>query len=372
MRNTNIALGIALAVAAGCSKTGSQAAAGAPPAAVVVPEVDPTLFAVEQPGQFPLAKATVRVTASQLVVTGVVAADVTRNVPVTSLASGRVVAIHARVGDTVKKGQVLLSVRSDDVASGIADYRKAVADGTLARTQLERAKDLYDHGAISMNDLQLAENVDAKAKLDVESKAAHLELLGKNPARADGIVDITAPIAGVITDQQVTNAAGVQALGASPFTISDLSEVWVVCDVYENDLAKVAVGDTAEIRLNAYPEQPLRGSVGNIGAVLDPSLRTAKVRIEVHNAGTLRLGMFATAVLHGQVQETHTVVPETAVLHLHDRTWIYVPASGNEFRRREVNAGRALPDNMLEIESGIAAGQPLAADALVLDHAIAP
>ena len=373
MQRSAFVLGVVVLVAGGCSKAVPQTAAtGAPPAAEVIPEVNAGEFTVAAPDQFPLATASVRAARSELVVTGVVAADVTRNVPVTSLASGRVVAIHARMGDTVRKGQILLSVRSDDVASGIAEYRKAMADEALAHTQLDRARDLYDHGAISMNDRELAENVEAKAKLDVDSKAEHLKLLGKNLEAGDGVVDIVAPVAGVITDQQVTNASGLQALGANAFTISDLSEVWVMCDVYENDLAKVALGDTAEIRLNAYPDQPLRGTIGNIGAILDPSLRTAKVRIEVHNSGILRLGMFATATLHGQVQETHTVVPASAVLHLHDRTWAYVPAPGHKVRRVEVRLGRALPDDLQEIEAGVAPGQQVIKDALVLDHVVEP
>lgn len=370
MRSSVLGASILLAIAGGCTRSNPSPTAGAPPPAVVVPDVNLDLFAVEHPEQFPLSKAAAVVTPSELVVTGVVTADVTRNVPVTSLASGRVVAIHARMGDTVKQGQILLSVRSDDVTSGISDYRKAVADEALAKTQLERSKDLYEHGAISMNDLQLAENVETKAQLDVDSKAEHLKLLGKNPERADGVVDLIAPIAGVVTDQQVTNAAGVQALGSAAFTISDLSQVWVVCDVYENDLAKVALGDSAEIRLNAYPDQPLQGTIGNIGAILDPNLRTAKVRIEVHNPGVIRLGMFVTATLHGQAKQTHTVVPASAVLRLHDRNWIYVPAPGHRFRRVEVAAGRGLSDRMQEIESGIEPGQELVADALVIDHAI--
>ena len=134
----------------------------------------------------------------------------------------------------------MLSIRSDDVAGGFSDYRKAVADETLARTQLERAKELYDHGAISMNDLQVAQDTEDKAKVDVETTAEHLRLLGNDPEKPNGVVEIVAPISGVITDQQVTNAAGVQAFGSNPFTISDLSYVWVVCDVYENDLPTFA------------------------------------------------------------------------------------------------------------------------------------
>ena len=89
-------------------------------------------------------------------------------------------------------------------------------------------------------------------------------------------VDLRAPISGTITDQQVTNAGGVQALGSNPFTISDLSSVWVVCDVYENDLDHVRIGDSAEISANAYTDHLFKGTVSNIGAILDPSIGTGK------------------------------------------------------------------------------------------------
>jgi cobalt-zinc-cadmium efflux system membrane fusion protein len=296
--------------------------------------------------------------------------DIARNVPVISLATGRVVAIHARLGDTVKKGQLLLSIRSDDVASGFSDYRKAVADEVLARAQLERATDLYQHGATAMNDLQVAQDAEDKAKVDLETTEEHLRLLGNDPQKPKGVVDVYAPVSGVITDQQVTNAAGVQALGSNPFTISDLSYVWVLCDVYENDLANVHVGDSAEVTLNSFPDKIITGQISNIGAILDPNIRAAKVRIEVRNPGMIRMGMFATATFHGQKKETHTEVPASAILHIHDRDWVYVPAAGQKFRRVEVVGGDALANNMQEIKSGIAPGQQVVANPLVLEHAI--
>ncbi|HXJ78297.1 MAG TPA: efflux RND transporter periplasmic adaptor subunit, partial [Candidatus Methylomirabilis sp.] len=293
-----------------------------------------------------------------------------RNVPVISMVSGRVVAVHARLGDTVEAGQLLLSVRSDDLLNGFSDYQKAVADEALTRAQLERARDLYAHGAISMNDLQVSQNADDKAKVDVETRAQHLRLLGKDPGQPNGVVDITAPVSGVITDQQVTSAAGLQALGSAAFTISDLSRVWVVCDVYENDLRSVHVGDSAKIRLNAYPDRAFTGEVSNIGAILDPNLRTAKVRVEVPNPGVMHLGMFATATFRSQSVESRAVVPASAILHLHDRDWVYVPAADQSLRRVEVVAGNLLADNLQEIKSGIKPGQKLVKDALVLEHAI--
>src|SRR5271157_1136761 len=356
-----------------CSRAHGDPAAEAPPPADVVSGVDVSLLTVDHPEQYPIATAVERASASELVVTGAVNPDVSRNVPVISLASGRVVGIYARLGDNVHKGQLLLRVRSDDVSGGYSDYRKAVADETLAHTQLERSQDLYQHGAISMNDLQVAQDTEEKAKVDLETTAEHLRLLGSNPNRMSAVVDINAPISGVITDQQVTNAAGVQALGANPFTISDLSSVWVVCDVYENDLANVRVGDTAEIRLNAYPDRVFKGRVSNIGAVLDPNIRTAKVRMEVQNPGIMRLGMFVRATFHGQTREMHTIVPASAILHMHDRDFVYVPAPGNRFRRVEVISGELLQDNLnlQEIKSGLAPGEQVVTNALVLDHVLA-
>jgi len=356
----------------GCSRAG-DAAAGAPPPANIVPAVDPTLFTVDHPEQFPLAAATERPTTSELVVTGTVTPDIARNVPVISLATGRVVAIHARLGDIVKKGQLLLTVRSDDVAGGFSDYRKAVSAEALTRVQLERVQDLYKHGANSLNDLQIAEDAERRAKIDVETTEEHLRLQGSDPDHPKMMVDLYAPVSGVITDQQVTNAAGVQALGTNPFTISDLSTVWVVCDVYENDLPNVKLGDTAEISLNAYPDHIFKGKVSNIGAILDPSIRTAKVRIEVQNPGMMRVGMFARATFRGQTTEMHTIVPASAVMHMHDRDFVFVPAPDKKFRRLEVVSGDLLPTNMnlQEIKSGLKPGQQVVTNALVLDHVLA-
>jgi membrane fusion protein, heavy metal efflux system len=357
----------------GCGSNKADPNAEAPPPAQVIHENDQNVFQVEHPEQFSLTTAVEHDAAPELDVTGTVNPDIAKTVPVISLATGRVVGIYARLGDTVKKGQRLLSVRSDDVAAGYSDYRKAVADEFLARKQLERVKDLYEHGANSLNDLQVAQDTEDKAKVDRETTAEHLRLLGNDPDHVTFIVDIFAPVTGVITDQQVTNAAGVQGLSSpNPFTISDLSTVWVICDVYENDLTQIQLGDTADIRLNAYPDLKLKGKISNVGPILDPNIRTAKVRIEVENPGMLRVGMFVTAIFHGKKKEVHAAVPATAILHLHDRDWVYQPAGGNKFRRVAVTSGITLPGNMQEIISGINPGDKVIQDALMLQNTVEP
>lgn len=364
-------LAIALLLA-GCNAEGKvDPTAAAPPPAQVEHEGESNVFKVDHPEQFPIATASGRAIAPELNVTGVVSPDVSRNVPVVSLASGRVAEIHARVGDVVTKGQLLLRVQSNDVSSALSDYRHATADEKLASSQLERSKDLYDRGAIARKDVDVAENAEAKAKVDIETALEHLRILGADPNKTSTLIDILAPVSGVITEQNVTAAAGIKTLDNSPnlFTISDMSEVWIVCDVFENDLPKVRVGETAEVRLNAYPKLVLKGRIDNIGSVLDPNIRTAKVRIQTHNPGMLRIGMFGTATFHGQERQVRAVVPAAAILHLHDRDWVYVPAGNAEFRRVAVTGGDMLPGNQQEV-SGIQPGDRVVANALVLQNTV--
>lgn len=356
----------------GCGPSKGDPKAEAPPPANVEHEEDVSLVKVDHPEQFRLVVAAEYDSSSELVATGTVTPDISRNVPVISIATGRVIEIKAKLGDTVKKGQVLLRVQSADVSAAFSDYRKAVADEKLARVQFERATLLYGKGAISLNDYQTAEDVENKAKVDVENTAEKLRVLGGSVDHPAAIVDIVAPVSGVITDQQVTNAAGVAGLNSpNPFTISDLSRVWILCDVYENDLANVHVGESAEIRLNAYPDKVFTGRISNVGPVLDPSLRTAKVRIEVSNLGLImRVGMFVRATFHDRKKERRATVPAAAILHLHDRDWVYVPAGANQFRRVEIKAGNLLPGNMQEVTAGLQPGHQVVANALVLQNTV--
>jgi cobalt-zinc-cadmium efflux system membrane fusion protein len=359
-------------LAAACTGGKSDPKAEAPPPLKVESVQDRNLFEVDSPEKFPLAPVVEHVSTPQLRVTGTVNPDVARTVPVISLASGRVVEIDARLGDTVKKGQLLLRVQSADISGAFSDYRKALADEQLSRTQLDRAKLLYGKGAISLNDLQVAQDAEDKSKVDVETTAERLKVLG-NPTleQPTGFVEIRAPISGVITEQQVTNAAGLQGLSSpNPFTISDLTYVWILCDVYENDLANVHLGEGAEIRLNAYPDKVWTGVISNVGPILDPNIRTAKVRIEMRNPGVMRPGMFVTASFHGRQREVHSAVPATAILHLHDRDWVYIPANGRKFRRLEVTGGDMLPGGMQEVVTGITPGQQVVANALEFQNTV--
>ncbi len=356
----------------GCGpKPKADPKAEAPPPAQVEREPDVNLVKVDHPEQFPLATATEYNAAPELHATGTVSADVSRTIPVISLAAGRIIEIHARLGDTVTKGQLLLKVQSADISSAYSDYQQAVADETLSRAQLERSKLLYEKGAIAQKDQEVAQDAEEKAKVTVSTTREHLRILGADPEHPSAIIDVRAPASGVITDQQVTAAAGTQGLASpNPFTISDLSTVWILCDVYENDLPQVHLGEYADVRLNAYPDRVFKGRIGNINPVLDPALRTSKVRLEMRNPGIMKLGMFVTATFHGQAKQARAMVPASAVLHLHDRDWMYVPSGNARFTRIGVTSGDMLPGNMQEIIAGLQPGQKVVANALVLQNTV--
>ena len=355
----------------GCKGSSANPNAEATPQASIQADFDYSNFKVDHPELFPLVTATERKSVPALNVTGVIQPDIARAVPVISLASGRVVEIKARLGDVVQKGQLLLRIRSNDISAAYQSYLKAVNDERLARQQLERAQTLFEHGAIAKSALESAEDTEQDAKVDLNAALEQLHTLGVDENHPSATVEIRAPISGVITDQQVTNAAGVQALGSSnPFTISDLSYVWIVCDVYENDLDAVRVGEYADIRLNAFPRQMFKGRIDNILPVLDPNIHTAKVRLEVRNPGPMRVGMFVTATFYGKQPVSRAVIPASAILHLHDREWVYAPVSAGHFKRQEITAGPILPGNMQEVVTGLKPGDQVVANALELQNTV--
>jgi membrane fusion protein, heavy metal efflux system len=196
---------------AGCGNAhAADPAAGQPPAANVVPFGDAALFTVDHPEQFPLASATEHPTTSELVVTGTVTPDISKQVPVPSLATGRITEINARLGDQVTKGQLLFKVRSTDIAGAYSNYRQAVRseelsvdNERLSKIQLDRAKALFDNGAIPKSGLEIAENAEigtqtalANAKVVTETAKEQLGLFGVDPDHPTGIVSVYAPVAG--------------------------------------------------------------------------------------------------------------------------------------------------------------------------------
>jgi cobalt-zinc-cadmium efflux system membrane fusion protein len=357
----------------GCDKK-SDPKDEAPPPTSVVQAPDINTVHVEHPEQFPLAAAQTIMTSTSMSVTGQVQPDVTRVIPVISLASGRVVAIYAHIGDFVKKGQLLFAVRSEDMMQAYSDYRKAVADEALAKVQLDRSQLLYDKGAISKSALEIAKDTEDKAVVDVETSAEHLKLLGaKDLKQPSGAVNVESPATGVIIEQNITQSAGVKTLDNSPnlFTIANIDEVWIVCDVYENELPGLSVGQAADIRFTGFPDKTISGRISEIDPILDPTIRTAKVRVQVRNPGFMKIGMFVTANFRSQKQTPHVAVPSSAIVHLHDQDFVYVGQSDGSFSLVKVASGDMVPGGNLQVvNSGLQAGQKVAINALELQSTV--
>jgi len=369
-----IAAALSLGMLDGCGGQKHDPAAQAPPPAQVEEGGGVAVITVDNPKRFPIVAATAYQSTSTLNVTGTVNPDISRQIPVITIASGRVVAVHTLIGAYVQKGQLLMEVQSTDISNAFDQYLKAVNDERLARTQDERARILYEKGAISKAQLEIADDAEQDAKADLTAAEQQLIVLGVDKDHPSLTVKVYSPATGVVISQNVTNAAaaGVTYSGSSTaFTIADLSHVWIICDVYENDLPMVHLGQIADIRLNAYPDRVIQGTIGEIDAILDPSIRTAKVRIQVPNPDRLmRLGMFATATFHGRRLEQHAAVPASSILHLHDRDWVYVPAGDGKFRRVGVVGGDMITDGKQEIISGLAVGQQVVTNALELQNSV--
>ncbi len=371
MTRACLAVTVALAglfLAACGSKGKVDEAAAAPPRAKVVEEPDLNIVKVDRPERFKLVAASERTELPQVHATGTVTPDVEKSIPVVSLASGRAVAIYAKLGDDVKKGQLLLKVLSNDISGAFSTYKQAEADEKLVQTQLDRAKLLYERGAISLNDLQVAEDVEEKARVTVEASRQQIRTLGGDPGKADPVISVYAPATGTIVEQNVVASGSVHTPDNQPnlFTIADLSTVWVICDVYENDLPAIKLGDTADLQLSAYPERVFHGRISNIGKVLDPTIRSAKVRIQLPNPGIMRAGMFVTATFYGLHGHEYASVPSAAIMHLHDRDWVFVPIGNGQFRRTQVDGGK-IADGKQDVMSGISPGQQVVNDALALN-----
>ena len=356
----------------GCKQEAASKSAEAPPAAQVEEVGGSNLVHVDGAGRFSLVQASTQPVRSKLSVTGSVNPDVSREIPVLSLANGRVVALHVGLGDYVHKGQLVMEVQSPDVSTAFDAYLKAVNNEHLATVTLDRDNLLYNKGAIPKSQQDAAQNGADDAKADLIAAEQQLKILGVDKNHPGENVRIYAPASGVVIAQNVTaaGAAGITYAGAAgSLTIADLSHVWVICDVYENDLANVHPGQHADITLNAFPGKTFSGTISDIGAQLDPSLRTAKVRIQVENPQhLLRIGMFATAILEGSRAEQRTFVPATAVLQLHDRSYVFQPAGNGNFKRVLVKTGQTLPNNLLEVSAGVQAGDQVVNNALDLEN----
>jgi cobalt-zinc-cadmium efflux system membrane fusion protein len=302
--------------------------------------------------------------------TGAVAYNAFKTTPVFSPVGGPVQEILAEPGQNVHGGQTLLTVTSPDYSAARSAFMKARSASQLSDKNFERAKDLYEHKAIAERDLQQAESDRAQAQADLQSSEDALRALGiadpeamfKNPAKTTGQIPVPAPVGGQIVERLVGPGQLLQAGATQCFTISDMSTVWVLVNVYQNDLALVRMGDNVTITTDAYPDT-FHGKISYIADALDPNTRTLQARIVTENPGNkLKKDMYVTASVQAGALSSALTVPDASVLRdAENQPFVYVQTSANQFARRLVKIGDS-QDGRTLVQDGLKEGERVVGD----------
>lgn len=289
---------------------------------------------------------------------GRVSFDEDRTQRVASPIDGRAIALLVKVGDKVKAGQALLELSSPHVGELQADAQKAVSDLNVSEKSVERVHKLKADGAISEKEVAQVEGDYKKARSDFARAAAQLKALGISASDPAVNVALRAQLPGVVVDRNVLAGQEVRADAALPLlTISNLDTVWVVADVYEQDLSMVEEGAAVTIRVPAYPDATFSGTVKHVGDVVDPVSRTVKVRCATNNPEhRLKPEMFASVDIETRNPKKVVEVPAQAILNDGDKTMVIVATEGNVFRSRRVQIGPEL-DGTVRVVSGLSPGE---------------
>jgi membrane fusion protein, heavy metal efflux system len=329
------------------------------------------LFSVPQQQMSHLQLVTVAPTTMtrSLRLTGNVAFNGYNTTPVITQISGPVTRIVVTPGQQVRRGQPLLYVASPDYSQTLATYLKARDASQLAQKNYLRAKDLYEHHAIAESDLETAESAQTQASADLGAAEQSLRVLGISnpetyvgkPAGAD--IPVRAPISGEVVERLVAPGQVIQAGSTQAFTISNMSSVWVLANVYQNQLPNVRLGDPVTITTDAYPNTEFRGKISYIAAAVDPNTRTLQARIDVRNPEEkLKKDMYVTATVRAGAINGALTVPNSAVLRDGDnQPFVYVADANDNFARRSVTVGEG-GDGNIQLTSGVTPGERVVGD----------
>ncbi len=330
----------------------------------------PELFTIpqEQMSHVQLLKVQPRTLTRTLRLTGAVAYNGFRTTPVITQVSGPVSRIVVVPGQKVRRGEDMLYVSSPDYSQLRTNYLKAKDADALAQKAYARAKDLYDHKAISEQNLEQAESAEVQAGGDLAAAQAALKVLGisdpdalvKAPPSFE--VPVKAPIGGLVVEQDVAVGQLIQPGTTQCFMISDTSTVWVLVNVYQKDLPFVRVGDSVTIQTDTYPEA-FHGRISYVAASLDPSTRTLQARIDTNNPGEkLKKDMYVVATVNGGAIPNAIALPDAAILRDNEnQPFVYAATSSNQFGRRPVTLGES-SNGQTQITSGLKAGDEVVGD----------
>ena len=298
----------------------------------------------------------------QLTLGAKVQADPARSFRIFPPASGRVLAIQVKPGDTVSKGEKVASIQSADAGAAQSDLAKAQIEAERAQRAAQREKVLLDHGAVAEKDYMDAKAASDSAQAELERAKQHLSVLGMNAQSTSDDIPLRSPGRGIVLTVSAAPGEFSKSLdNADPLmTIADLSTVWIVGDVFEKDIAKVQPGTRVTVTVDAFPAQKWQGRIGSVSGALDPTTRTLKARVALPNPGDkLKPEMFAA--IHVDTG-THNaiVVPSAAVIHQGQNTVVFIDNNGRP-EQKNVTTGQTL-DGKVEITSGLEPGQRVAAN----------
>lgn len=356
---------------AGCTKSASNVSDASRP--VTSPRPGHTTIPVDSP-QLKRITTTVVATESvpevEIVAPGKVEANPTQVSKIVMPVVGRVGRVLVNLGDTVHKGQPILTVDSPDAASAMSAFRQAEANIAIARAgvakadaDLQRTKDLYEHRAAAQKEVMAAETVLIQAKAaQTESEASReealkrLEVLGLAQGSViNQLVSVRTSISGKVIDISAVPGEFRNDTSTPIATVADLSTVWIAADVPEDQVRFAKVGSTVRITLSAFPGETFTGKVMRVGDMVDPQTRTVKVRAQLPNPeGRFRPEMFAQ-LRDDQGSVDLPVVPRTALIENQGRTVIYVERAHGDFEEVAVVVAWQGPDRVA-IRSGIHAG----------------
>jgi membrane fusion protein, heavy metal efflux system len=300
--------------------------------------------------------------------TGTVAYNAFQTTPVITQVSGPVARVLVVPGQYVRRGQPMLEVSSPDYAQDRANFLKMRDALNLSEEQYARARDLYAHHALALADLQQVQTSRSQAQADYQTSLQALRILGvSNPEQTLTSADspeipVRAPLDGEVVERLAAPGQVVQAGATQVFTISNLSSVWVLANVYQEDLAWVQVGEPAAIQTDAYPAA-FHGRISYLAPALDPATRTLQVRIVTSNPGQrLKKDMYVTATVEAGVIPDALTVPDASVRrNAENQPFVYVPAGEDQFAQRQVTVGESV-NGRTEILSGLKAGERVVAD----------
>lgn len=364
------AAGLAIACAlAGCSSSqnasemtsySSQASKSATPELFTIPEDQMSHVQVVTVKSGKLTR--------MLRLTGAVEYNAFKTTPVITQVGGPVSRILVVPGQHVRQGEAMLEVASPDYSQLLDTYLKARDTFRVADKNYARAQDLYQHNAIAERDLLQAESDRNQAQADLNASEQAMKILGiKNPddlakAPSSAEIPVIAPIAGEVVERLVSPGQVMQAGQTQAFTISDMSTVWVLANVYQNDLAYVRVGDNVAVQTDAYPDT-FHGRISYVSAALDPNTRTLQARIVVDNPGEkLKREMYCTVTVTAGAIQNAIAVPDASVLRDDEnQPFVYVESSGNQFGRRTVEIGES-QNGQTQILEGLSAGEKVVGD----------